>query len=467
MMMQQLTDHKLTRREYIILGSMLFGLFFGAGNLIFPIHLGQISGGNWLPATLGFLLSAVLLPLLAILAISMTESDSMYHLARPVGHAFALIFLIFTHASLGLLIATPRTATVSFEMAIQPFISKGHTQIALLIFSALYFLVTYLLSRHPQKITDYVGKLLNPALLLLLAAAFFAAFLIKGDGATLAASTHITAASANLSNGFLQGYNTMDALAGLGFGVTIVSALGFFGIKNAATRSKDVAKVGAMSMGLEALVYIFLIALGVISLHFTKITANGGPAFNAIMTHYTGMIGTALLGAMTLLACLTSCIGLVSSLSQDLGTRFPKIGFGKFLPLTCFGSFLISNFGLNQIIALSSPILMLLYPLAIALIILGVLHPFIGKQKTIYRTTIGLTLIPAILDAIHALPPVFANLSFFKAINDFGMHYIPMFNISMDFLPFMLVGLLGGILIAKLTGQSFKDASTPATAEID
>lgn len=458
--MENKSDHKLTKKQYLILGSMLFGLFFGAGNLIFPIHLGQISGGNWLPATLGFLLSAVLLPLMAILAIAMTESDSMYHLARPVGHGFALFFLICTHASLGLLIATPRTATVTFEMAIQPFISKGHTQIALLIFSAIYFLITYLLSRHPQKITDYVGKLLNPALLLLLAAAFFAAFLIKGDGSTLMASTHATKAISNLSNGFLQGYNTMDALAGLGFGVTIVSALKFFGVTTAKHRSQDVAKVGAMSMGLEAFVYIFLIALGVLSLHFTKTTANGGPAFNAIMTHYTGMIGTSLLGAMTFLACLTSCIGLVSSLSQDLGTRFPKIGFGKFLIATCTGSFLISNFGLNQIIALSSPILMLLYPLAIALILLGLLHPFIGKQKTIYRTTIILTLIPAILDALHSLPPYLANNAFIQAIDNFGMKYIPMFSISMDFLPFMIVGLIGGTLLAKITGQSFSKEAT-------
>lgn len=457
------SDHRLTKKEYIILGSMLFGLFFGAGNLIFPIHLGQISGGNWIPATIGFLLSAVVLPLCAILAIAMTESDSMYHLARPVGHYFALFFLIFTHASLGLLIATPRTATVTFEMAIQPFLQKGQMQMGLLIFSAIYFLVTYLLSRRPQKITDYVGKLLNPALLLLLATAFIAAFLIKGDGSILAASTHATAATANLSNGFLQGYNTMDALAGLGFGVTIVAALGFFGVNTAKRRSQDVAKVGALSMGLEAIVYIFLIALGVISLQFTKTTANGGPAFNAIMTHYTGLIGTGLLGAMTLLACLTSCIGLVSSLSQDLGKRFPRIGFGKFLIATCFGSFLISNFGLNQIIALSSPILMLLYPLAIALIILGMLHPFIGKQPAIYKATIGLTLIPAILDAIHALPPFLGNLGFFKAIDTFALHYIPLFSISMDFVPFMLIGLIGGTIYAKLAGKPLR---TPA-GELD
>ncbi|MFD1441706.1 branched-chain amino acid transport system II carrier protein [Lacticaseibacillus hegangensis] len=456
------TNPKLTKRQYITLGSMLFGLFFGAGNLIFPIHLGQLAGGNWLPATLGFLLSAVMLPLLAILAISMTESDSMFHLARPVGRGFALFFLIATHASLGLLIATPRTATVAFEMAVQPFIGQDNTRWWLLGFTALYFAAAYFFSRKPSKMTDYVGKILNPLLLLLLASAFIAAFLIKGDGGTLLRATHATAAGSNLTNGFLQGYNTMDALAGLGFGVTIVTALGFFGVNRPLQRSKDVAKVGALAMGLEAIIYALLIALGVLSLNFTKLSANGGPAFTAIMTHYTGLIGTGLLAAMTLLACLTSAIGLVTSLSQDLGHRFPKIGFKRFLPLTCTGSFIIANFGLNDIITLSTPVLMLLYPLAIALIVLGILHPFIGKNPIIYKTTVFMTLIPAVLDALHSLYTAFPALSLLKGIDAFASTYIPLFNISMDFLPFMLIGLIGGTLIAKLSGQPLRDQSYEA-----
>ncbi|WP_125706427.1 branched-chain amino acid transport system II carrier protein [Lacticaseibacillus daqingensis] len=452
-----MTQSKLSKKQIIMLGSMLFGLFFGAGNLIFPIHLGQLAGGNWLPATLGFIITAIILPLLAILAISMTESDSMYNLARPVGHAFALFFLIATHATLGLLIASPRTAATSFEIGILPFIPKGSEQISLLIYSALFFLITYFMSRNPNKMPSYVGKLLNPLLLILLAVVFIAAFLIRGDGGTLLSTTHATAATSNLTNGFLQGYNTMDALAGLGFGVTIVAALKAFGIANAKERSKDVAKVGAISMGLEAIIYALLIMLGVISLNFTKLSANGGTAFSTIMTHYTGTIGTGILAAMAIIACLTTSIGLVTSFSQDLGHRFPKIGFHRFLIGTSIGSFLIANFGLDNIVALSTPILMLLYPLAIALIILGMLHPFIGKNRLIYQCTIGLTLIPAILDAIHALPSFIGNLGLFKAINGFGSHYIPLFDLSMEFLPFMLVGLIGGILLAKLLGQPMHD----------
>ncbi len=463
MEMKSQTKH-LTKKQYLTLGSMLFALFFGAGNLIFPIHLGQAAGGNWIPATFGFIITAILLPLLAILAISMTESDSMYQLARPAGKIFALFFLIATHATLGLLFASPRTAATSFEIGILPFIPKGSEQISLLIYSAIFFGLTYFLSKNPDKMPNYVGKLLNPLLLILLIAVFIAAFLIKGDGSTLAAATHATKAGSNFTYGFLQGYNTMDALAGLGFGVTIVAALKHFGILKAGQRSSDVAKVGALSMGLEALIYLGLIMLGVISLQFTKVYSNGGPAFSAIMTHYTGIIGTGILAAMAIIACLTTSIGLVTSFSQDLGRRFPKIGFGKFLLFTCSCSFLIANFGLDTIIALSTPILMLLYPLAMAMILLGMLHPFIGKQRTVYRTTVGLTLIPAILDAIHALPPFLANMSFFKAIDAFATRYIPMFTISMDFVPFLVAGLIGGILIAKLSGQSFKTDDTAERA---
>ena len=361
------TQAKLTKRQYLTLGSLLFGMFFGAGNLIFPIHMGQLAGAAWLPAAIGFLLSAVLLPLLSIMAISLTRASSMYDLARPAGHGFALFFLLATHASLGLLIASPRTATVTYAIGIAPFLNKGQQQIGLLIFSFIFFLITFLLARNESKITTYIGKLLNPLLLLLLAIIFFWALLIKGDIRAISFTANAKLITGNLTNGFLQGYNTMDALAGLGFGVTIITALKLMGLHHASSRAKAVAKVGSLAMGLEALIYILLIMLGAISLGFSKITANGGTAFNQIMTHYTGLIGTALLGAMTLLACLTTAIGLVTSFSQDLGHRFPKLGYHFFLPITTIGAFLIANFGLDQIIAYSTPILMLLYPLAIAL----------------------------------------------------------------------------------------------------
>lgn len=461
--MEKLETKSLSKHQYLILGSLLFGLFFGAGNLIFPIHLGQLSGHSWLPAAFGFLLSAILLPLLAILAISLTRSNSMYDLALPVGKKFALFFLILTHATLGLLVASPRTATVTFSIGVQPFLPKAWDQIGLLIFSFLFFGAAYLLAFNQSKIADYVGKLLNPILLLLLAFIFFMAFIIKGDLRSIPILPTTGKAGGNLINGFLQGYNTMDALAGLGFGVTIITALKLFGMNNTKGRSKAVAKVGMLSMGLEAIVYIFLIALGSSSLKYLHLSGNGGTAFTQIMSHYTGMAGTAILGGVTLLACLTSCIGLITSLSQDWGHRFPKLGYHFFLTITSIGAFLIANFGLDQIITYSSPILSFLYPLAIALIILGLLEPLIGKQRLIYKSTVLLTLIPAILDLIHSLPPFFAAFGPFKAIDAWASSTIPLFNVGLDFVPFMIIGLLGSWALTKIL--KLEIPATPLTTK--
>ncbi len=428
------THIRLNRKQYIILASLLFGMFFGAGNLIFPIHLGQMAGTAWLPAAFGFLITAICLPLLSILAISSTESNSMYDLALPAGRIFALAFLILVHASLGLLIAAPRTATVTFQMGIQPFIPQSWMHPALLIFSLLFFGATLGLTYHQHKITRNIGKILNPMFVLLLAFLFMIAFIIKGDMRSMALFPAAGKGASNLITGFLQGYNTMDALAGLGFGVTIVTALKLFGQKDRLSRSKSVAKIGGLTMGFEALIYIFLIALGAASLNFTKMSADGGTAFTQIMTHYTGMAGAAILAALTLLACLTTAMGLATSLSQDWGRRFPKIGYHKFLIFSTTIAFLFANFGLDQIILYSSPILSFLYPLAISLIILGISAPLIGKDKIIYRTTITLTMIPAILDFIHTLPPIFAKLPMFSAINTWATGTIPFYEYRNGFL---------------------------------
>lgn len=448
----------LTKHQYLILGSLLFGLFFGAGNLIFPIHLGQLSAGNWGPATIGFLLTAILLPLLSILAISLTRSNSAYDLARPVSNRFALFFLILIHLTLGILVASPRTATTTFAIGIQPFLPRRYDQLGLLIFSAVFFGVAYLLSYNQSKITDYVGKFLNPILLGLLTFIFFMAFVIKGDLRHIAILPTTSGAGSHLINGFLQGYNTMDALAGLGFGVTIIAALKAFGLTDAGQRSRAVAKVGVISMGLEAVIYVFLIALGASSLKYLSLSGEGGTAFTQIMTHYTGLAGTALLGAVTFLACITSCIGMMAALSQDWGERFPKLGYHFFLTVSCLGAFSIANFGLNQIILYSTPLLSFIYPLAMALIFLGVLHPLIGQNGAIYKTTVAFTLIPAVLDAVHNLPPVLASLSLFKAIDTWAGNVIPLFNVGLDFFPFMLVGLVGSWGVTKVF-----NASTPVT----
>lgn len=97
----EVTTRTPSTRELVVLSSMIFGMFFGSGNLIFPVHLGQLAGRHWFSASLGFAISGALFPLLAILAVVVTNSDGLYDLARPVGKKFAALFLVLVHLTIG------------------------------------------------------------------------------------------------------------------------------------------------------------------------------------------------------------------------------------------------------------------------------------------------------------------------------------------------------------------------------
>lgn len=131
----ELSEKKLKTRDYVVIASLLFGLFFGAGNLIFPLHLGQLAGANWFPAMLGFLVTAVALPLLGVLAIAATHAEGVYDIGRPLGRFFALAFMVLIHATIGPMFGTPRTATVSFTTGVLPMLPKAWAQVGLLVFS--------------------------------------------------------------------------------------------------------------------------------------------------------------------------------------------------------------------------------------------------------------------------------------------------------------------------------------------
>ena len=441
-------------KQHLLLSSLLFGLFFGAGNLIFPIHLGQMSGQNWVPATLGFVISAVLLPLFSVLALSVTKSKSMYDMALPVGETFALLFLIAAHASMGLFIGSPRLATVSFTMGVKPFLpNESWTHPALFVFSALFFGLIVYLAYNQNSIVNSVGKILNPLFVGLLFFLFFVAFVVNGDLTNLPLMPAAGKGTGSFINGFLEGYNTMDALAGLGFGVTIITALKVF-VKDEKKQAWSVAKVGFFALGFEAVIYVLLIALGVASLAYTKMSVDGGTAFTIIMRHYTGAAGAAVLAALTFLACLTTALGVLQSFSQDLGNRFPKVGYHKFLFFSNFVAFCIANFGLDQIILFSLPVLVFLYPLAITLILLALLHHFIGKNGVVYKVTMGLVLVPSVLDTLHALPPVLHGP--FVGLDAWCNTHVPLFSMSLDFIPFMVVGFVVSVLYVKLSGKSLR-----------
>ncbi len=216
-------DRKLTVKEYFFVASMIFGMFFGAGNLIFPVHMGQQAGSALWPAAIGFCLTGVGLPLLGIAAMGRSQSDGVFQMGCLLGKGYSYFYTCALYLTIGPLFAIPRTATVSFSVGIAPLVEDGAGGIWLLAFSALFFLVALYFSLRPSGILTWIGKILNPLFLLFLGILAVTA-LVNPIGPT--AGTPVEAYAANgIFQGILDGYNTLDAPAALAFGIVMIETI--------------------------------------------------------------------------------------------------------------------------------------------------------------------------------------------------------------------------------------------------
>lgn len=462
--MQSLDHRSLSRRQLLVVASLLFGLFFGAGNLIFPLHLGQLAGNHWPAAAAGFLVSGVVLPLLSVLAIAITHSEGVYDVGRPLGAAFAVVFMVLIHATIGPLFGTPRTATVSFTVGVAPFIPKADRQVALLVFSALFFLIAFLVSYKENNIAKNVGKLLNPLFLVLLFLVFVVAFMNPLGNPAHVAPTAAYVHGAAL-NGFLEGYNTMDALAGLAFGVTVVTAVRQMGVKRDRDVSLVTAKSGVMAVSLIALVYLLLIVVGAMTLGRFKVSADGGVAFTQLVNAYAGRLGQAVLAAMITLTCLTTATGLVAAFGQDFHKHFPRLSYRQWMGLSCLASFVTANLGLDQIIAWSTPVLMFLYPLAMVLILLSVTSPLFHRDPVVYATTVALTVVPALLDMVVSFPSVVSASAFGKWCAGVRA-MLPLSSYGLSWLLPALLGAAVGLAYHAYHARQAANGGQPATEQV-
>ena len=441
--MNDLASRTLTPKEYLVVSSLLFGLFFGAGNLIFPLHLGQLAGGHWGLATVGFLLTGVLLPLLSVMAIAVTRAEGVFDVGRPLGVGFALVFMVLIHATIGPLFGTPRTASVSFTVGVAPFVPKADHQVALLVFSAVFFALAFAFSYRENDILSNVGKVLNPMFLALLFLMFLVAFL-RPMGNPMSAPATSAYVHSSFVNGFLQGYNTMDAPAGLAFGVTVVHAVRQMGQKRESDVAKVVGKAGLVSMSMVAFIYVLLIVVGAMSLGHFKLSADGGVAFNQVVSYYGGAFGQAVLAVLITVTCLTTAVGLVAAFAQDFHKHFPKVSYHTWLALTTLASFLAANFGLDTIIAWSTPMLMFLYPLCLVLILLSVFSPMFNRDGVVYLFVVLFTVVPALGDMVVSFPKVVSASAFGTAVAAVRSH-LPLASLGLSWLVPALVGLVLGL----------------------
>ena len=275
-------EHRLTSAEYLFVGSMLFGMLFGAGNLIFPVHMGQLAGSHFWSANIGFISTGVLMPFLALIAFGLSGSGSLEELAGNVHPAFARIFTVLLYLTIGPAFALPRTATVSYQIGIVPFVGENQT-LFLAGFTFLFMAVALLFSLKPSKLIVYIGKFLNPVFLAFLAV-LVAVALVHPMGSIAGSIPQGAYVEHAFLTGFKEGYNTMDVLAMLAFSVVVINTLKDLGVTDPRTISVDLLKVGIIVVFLMSLIYTLITWLGTSSLGQLAVSANGGSPWPRLPT---------------------------------------------------------------------------------------------------------------------------------------------------------------------------------------
>jgi len=440
-------EKRLTWGQRILVAGTLFGMFFGAGNLIFPVHLGQLAGSNVWGAMLGFIITAVTIPILGVAAIGSTHSDGLQALSSKVGKGYGIFFTCLLYLTIGPFFAIPRCATTSFTTGIAPMVT-GSSQLALLIFSAIFFALVLLFSLRPAGITVWIGKIINPLFLVFLAILVFAALRNPGAAASAVAPEPGYQEGA-LFSGFVEGYGTMDAIAGLAFGIVVIEIIRGMGVTDDRAVAKDVLRSGLLTGILMAVIYVLTILMGAQSRGLFATSENGGIALAQISGHYLGRFGSIVLALTITLACLKTSIGLVTSCSEAFVQMFPKaLSYKIWAVIFTVFSFVVSNFGLSKIINYSLPVLMFLYPLAITLILLALTGRFFGHDRAVYVSVTAFTCAAAVLDLLKTLPAGMKEA--FSGIVALAERYLPFFSINLGWVIPAAVGLIVGLLIRRL-----------------
>ena len=387
---------KLNLRSVILIGITLFSMFFGSGNLIFPPFLGYQSGSRALFAFLGFALSAVALPVLGVAAVA--KCGGLDRLCERVHPRFALLFSIIIYLCIGPMLAIPRTASTSYSMFSfltarlenQTIFSVPMTLSARILFSLVFFAAAGTIAKQPERLKDILGKRMTP-LLLILIFALFAASLFH-----LPLTSSVTMAAyekAPFLKGFTEGYQTMDTMAAMVFGIVIADNIRALGVQDNNAIAMETIKGGVIAGLFLGLVYGALTFLGVKSGGFIENPQNGTEILSALSREFFGTAGPVLLALIFFIACFNVCVGLICSCAKFFSEKFSAFTFDQWRWILTVWSFVISILGLDAIIAISSPVLSVIYPVAIVIIVLNLLPFAFLKKPLIQRAAVILALI--------------------------------------------------------------------------
>lgn len=387
----------MDKNKYLKVSLMLFSMFFGAGNFIFPPIVGKMAGTSMWITLVFFSITAVLLPVLGVLAVS--ETKGLQNLAKRVDKVFASVFTILIYLAIGPMLGIPRAGALPFEISVAPFLptSVNH-QLALFAYTVVFFGVTYLLAMNPGKVLENLGKFLTPVLLLLIVGLFASTLFAELPDYTAPVAAY---SSVPMLQGFIDGYNTMDAVAALNFGFIVYLSIKGFGVTSESEIAKATKRCGIIAGTLLVVIYFALAHLGAKSAALFPNTENGADILNVMSQYLLGNNGALLIGAIFLLACLTTCVGLVASCATYFTELFNnKLSYRTWAIIWTLSSMGLANFGLNRILEYSVTILNVIYPISIVLVLMAILNKKVESNRLVYRSVVYTTTVVSVLSVL-------------------------------------------------------------------
>lgn len=428
------------RKLVIISGFALFSMFFGAGNLMFPPTLGAWVGSNFLVSMLGFVLTAVGLVMLAVIATTKAGGnleDISGKLGNKIGYIYGSLVLI----SIGPGLAIPRTAATTHEL-----ISAGLLpNLSPVISSIIFFTLVLIFVLRPSSVVNNVGKFLTPALFILLVVILF-----KGITTPISAPIDTNFENA-FTKSFLEGYQTMDTLAALAFSALIIKGFKLSGLNDEKDILSLTVKAGIIATLGLCVVYCGLLYLGATTsgLDLGEISRVERLVF--ISESLLGRVGLFAMAVVMALACLTTAIGLTSTFS-DFFERLTngKIPYKAWVLISTIFSGVMAINGVEKIVTISVPILSAMYPVTIVLIFLNIF----GNKFATVSTYIG-----AVIGAL--LPTVVSLLQFLGFKLTFVDNFYAMFSETFQ----AFIWVIPCIILAIIATVFFKPKKVELTNE--
>lgn len=430
----------LSPKATLMVGATLFSMFFGAGNLILPPLLGVQAGAATLPATIGFFITGVGLPVLGIVAVAL--AGTVRELADRVHPVFSRVFVAAVYLAIGPCLAIPRTSSTAFEM-LAPLLPAGiSVEVARLVFSVAFFALSFAFAMHPGRLTRLLGRVTGPALILLIVGVVVPSLVSLAAGQVQAAPAPVAPYDANAAvQGFLTGYQTMDLLASLTFGLVIATNIRNLGVTDTGGVMREVCRAGVIAGVLMMAIYGGLAVVGFDLSAALAGATNGAEVITASATMHYGVLGTAVVAAIFLLACLNVCTGLISCCGTYFTEELPRVPYRVWAIGFAAFSCVISNFGLDAILAFSVPLLNALYPVAIVLVIGGMAHRMLDAYPLTWPVTVGLV---GVSSVVVSLRDAFAPGT--RVIFD----ALPFADMGLGWVLLAVVGMVLGVCLSAL-----------------